>query len=311
MTEVATPEVNFRNIVAQVIASTPAGRILDISFPHPIIIGGCGSSGTTLLKTMFDSHQHVACGQEVSFFDHPRLFQTSLADLHRLFLEQDFTPLEDGLVIPIKTSFGDTFGLFAPNSGRLYHDFAAINQIFEIARDLRHFINLFFSNFAHKEGKNRWAEKTPNNIFCIKEILDFYPDAKFVHVIRDGRDVALSLHKSRKYDIYSSVIRWILSVEAGIRFRGHPRYYEVKYEDLITDTETTLRKLMDFLEEDFDPGMLNFEEAGKKNPMNYGATPIFTHSIGKLKKSTVDDTKKRIIDLALHDLLVKLGYPVE
>jgi hypothetical protein len=308
MIETTTQTSNFREIVAQSISSTPVGRIKDIAYERPIIIGGCGSSGTTLLKTMLDSHKNIACGHEISFFDHPRLFSTGKEDLHRMFLEQDFSDLTDGLIVPIKTQYGDTFGLFVPNSGRLYHDFAKTNQMFEMAKDIKHFINLFLSNFADISGKKRWAEKTPNNIFCIKEIMDFFPDAKFVHVIRDGRDTALSLHMSRGYDLISAVIRWILSIEAGIRHRGNPRYYEIRYEDLVLDTKNTLRELMDFLEDDYDPSMLNFEEAGKDNPMNYGSTPIFTKSIGKWKRNDMDPTKARILDLALKDLLKKLDY---
>ena len=134
------------------------------------------------------------------------------------------------------------------------------------------------------------------------------PDAKFVHVIRDGRDVALSLHKSRNYDIRPAVLRWLLSVNAGIEHRGHPRYYEIRYEDLILDTVNSLQKLTDFLDEEYDPNMLNFQESGSKNPMNYGSTPIFTKSIGKWKKDDVNPTHLRIMDLTFSNLLEKLGY---
>jgi hypothetical protein len=306
--EAKVEQADFKEIVRRAISTSPVGRIRDIAQENPIIIGGCGSSGTTLLKTILDSHENIACGQEISFFDHPRFFMTSLEDLHRMYLNQDFTPLTADQVIPLNTQYGDTFGLFAPNNGRHYHDFARTNQIFEMANDLRHFIDIYFSNFAYDNGKNRWAEKSPNNIFCIKEILDFFPDARFVHVIRDGRDVALSLHNSRQYDIYSSVLRWVLSIEAGFTFRDNPRYMEIRYEDIVLDTENSLRKLMDFLEEDFDPGMLDFEKAGRNNPMNYGATPIFTKSIGKWKQNEINPVKMRIINLGTKTHLEKLGY---
>ncbi|MFH2035118.1 MAG: sulfotransferase [Candidatus Zixiibacteriota bacterium] len=308
MPEIMENETDFKSLVNQSIATTVAGRIKNLSFKNPILIGGCGSSGTTLLKTILDSHKNIACGPEIWFFDHPRLYQIKLEDLYRMFIEQDFSEMNEGLTTPLKTQYKDTFGLFAPNYARLFHNFAEINQMFELAENTRHFLDIFFSTYADRSGKTRWAEKTPNNVFCIEEILSFWDTAKFVHVIRDGRDVALSLKNSREYDIYTAAIRWKLATEAGIRMRGNWRYYEIRYEDLILNTEDCLHKLCGFLEEDFDPRMLNFEKAGKDNPMNYGSTPIHAKSIGKWKRPKTNPIDLKILDLALRDQLEKLDY---
>jgi hypothetical protein len=310
MIPTTSEKYNFKQVVAAEIASTPVADIDDIAYSRPIFIGGCGSSGTTLLKTMLDSHKNIACGQEISFFDHPLLYWTELGQLHEMFLEQNFTALTEELVFPMVTNCGDTFGLFLPNFGREYHGPAATNHMFETARDTKHFLDIYFSNFAARQGKNRWAEKTPNNVFCVDEMLDFYPDGKFVHVIRDGRDVVLSLARSRKFDLNIAAMRWLLAVEAGIRHRGNPRYYELKYEDLVQDTEICLRNLMEFLDEEWDENMLNFTEAGKDNPLNYGTTPVFTRSVGKWQRSDVTMREKKIFDLGLAGLLKKVGYEV-
>ncbi len=291
-------------------STNPAKEIEDIIFPNPILIGGCGSSGTTLLKTMLDSHRNIACGQEIAIFDRPRLYQMELDQFYQMFTTQKFDEINKEQIFPLFTKFGSNFGLFIPNTGKQYHNLSTIKTIFEKSENLKHFIDLFFSNWAKTQGKNRWAEKTPNNVYCINEILDFFPDSKFVHVIRDGRDVALSLHQGREFPIPNAIFRWLSAVEAGIRFRGNPRYYELKYEDLILDTENSLKKLMEFLDEEYDPEMLNYMDKGKNNPLNYGTTPIFSNKIGKWKKDGIDPAILRIFDLTLTDMLKKVGYEV-
>jgi len=308
MTQTTDARIDFRLLVQNEITNSPTGRIEDIAFKKPIILGGCGSSGTTLLKTILDSHKNIACGREISFFDRPRLFKTTKTDLHRMFLEQNFQELDSDQLFPLMTQFGTYFGLFLPNSGKHYHSFAATNRIFDKASDLKHFFDLYFSNFAAGRGKKRWAEKTPNNVFCIEQILEFFPDGKFVHVIRDGRDVVLSLTGSRSFNLHAAIIRWLLAVGAGIRHRGHPRYYEIKYEDIVLNTEPTLRGLMEFLDEEYDPAMLDFQRAGQDNPLGYGSTPIFTDSIGKWKKADLDPGVKETMHLTLTPLLEKCRY---
>ncbi|MCD6162423.1 MAG: sulfotransferase [candidate division Zixibacteria bacterium] len=310
MIDTAAPQISFKDLLGQELANKQPAKIKDIAFKSPIIIGGCGSSGTTLLKTMLDSHKNIACGQEISFFDRPAFFKSNLDKLYNMFLNQDFDELDKGQIFPLKTKFGDNFGLFIPNTGKLYHDFPTTNSMFKLARNLRHFVDLYFSNFADINGKTRWAEKTPNNIFCINETLDFFPDAKFIHVIRDGRDVVLSLCQGRNFNPVTAIFRWLVSAEAGIRFRGNPRYYEVRYEDLILDTENTLKKLMAFLDEDFDPNMLNYTESGKDNILGYGSSPIYSNKIGKWKTQELNPVILKSFDLALSDLLEKVGYEV-
>ncbi len=311
MTTVAKKKtITMQEFLTYEMATRPAINIKDISLAGPILMGGCGSSGTTLLKTMLDAHKNIACGQEIALFDRPAFFKTDLKCLHEMFISQKFEEINRGQIFPLFTKFGSNFGLFIPNAAKHYHNFATIESIFNKARDLRHFINLFFSNWAAAQGKNRWAEKTPNNIYCIGEILELLPDAKFIHVIRDGRDVVLSLHEGRDFAIPPAVFRWLSAVEAGIRFRGNPRYYEVRYEDLILNTEETLKKLMIFLEEDFDPEMLNYTDKGKNNPLQYGTTPIYSSKIGKWKKEDIDPAILKTFDLTMSEMLKKIGYEI-
>ncbi|MCP4703484.1 MAG: sulfotransferase [candidate division Zixibacteria bacterium] len=309
-TAIKQKTITMQEYLKYEMSTNPAVEIKDISFPNPIILGGCGSSGTTLLKTMLDSHKNIACGQEIALFDRPKLYHTELNELFQMFTTQKFDEINKEQIFPLFTKFGSNFGLFIPNTGKEYHNFSTMTAIFEKSKNLKHFIDLFFSNWAFTQGKKRWAEKTPNNIYCIEEILNLIPDSKFVHVIRDGRDVALSLTQGRDFVLPSAIFRWLSAVEAGIRFRGDPRYYELKYEDLILDTENCLKNLMEFLDEEYDPEMLNYMDKGKNNPLNYGTTPIFTNKIGKWKKEGIDPAILRTFDLTLTNTLNKLNYEV-
>ncbi|MBD3333309.1 hypothetical protein GF356_10705 [candidate division GN15 bacterium] len=305
----------FRNIIQQSIATSAPKPVKDEVLQKPIIIGGCGSSGTTLLKTILDSHRNIACGQEVSFFDRPVLYRTKLKDLHRMYLQQDFRALDSEQIFPIQLQYNNVnisyMGLCAPCMGRTYHDFATTNKLFEMARDTRHFVHLYFSNYAIGQGKRRWAEKTPNNCFCVGEVLDFLDDAKFVHVVRDGRDVVLSLVERRDSGLPAAVFRWVTAVEAARRHEGNPRYYQLKYEDLVTEPERTLRDLMEFVEEEFDPGMLDFTRSGQNNPLGYGQKPISAKNVGRWRSANLDYTAVRTMDLCMRHLLEKLGYEVD
>jgi len=300
----------YKKYVEHEIKNTKPTKVENISFPSPIFMGGCGSSGTTLLRSMLGVHKNIACGEEAVLFDWPKIYKTPVSKLHQMFLEQDFSELDGDRMYPIQLGKGEPyFGLNLSIIKRNnYHDVATINDLLKNSNDVKQFFDLFFSNYAKNHDKKRWAEKSPNNVFCIEEIFSLYPDAKFIHVIRDGRDVVLSLIQKRHYSLVGAIYRWLISVEAGLRFRGNPRYYEVKYEDLVLDTEKTLHGLTDFIDEEFDPKMLEYWGESENNFLGYGSQPVFSSSIGKWRDNKLDSSLLRTLDLMLRDKLTKIGY---
>ncbi|MFM7188157.1 MAG: sulfotransferase family protein [Armatimonadota bacterium] len=108
-------------------------------------------------------------------------------------------------------------------------------------------------------GKKRWAEKTPKHIMVIREILDWIPGSKIVLVIRDGRDVALSISR-RTGSLRKGIERWVNDNAAAEPYWNHPRVYKIKYEDIVGDFNHSIRGLTLFLEETFCPEMANFHE---------------------------------------------------
>jgi tetratricopeptide (TPR) repeat protein len=111
------------------------------------------------------------------------------------------------------------------------------------------------------QGKARWAEKTPPHIFQIHRFLAFRPKAQFIIVLRDGRDVVCSLKPRIGYAAFEDRLdRWIYDNMAGLPYWQHPQVKVVKYEDLVANTEATLRELCQFLGEEYSSQLLDYHK---------------------------------------------------
>lgn len=100
--------------------------------------------------------------------------------------------------------------------------------------------------------QRRWVEKTPLNVRYIGAILDEFPDATFIHLIRDGRDVTTSCFPGHRHYMMPPE-GWAQDVAAGLEYRDHPRVYTLRYEQLVGDFPEVLRPLCEFLRlESFD-----------------------------------------------------------
>lgn len=103
---------------------------------------------------------------------------------------------------------------------------------------------------AFRAGKKRWVEKTPVQIYHIDDILRIRPKAKILLIIRDGRDIAISI-KSRTGDFESGVRRWINDNKAAEKWWNHKQVLVARYESLVEEFEDTVTGVMDFLGEEF------------------------------------------------------------
>lgn len=115
--------------------------------------------------------------------------------------------------------------------------------------------------YARRRNKPRWGDKTPRYIEHIPLLSRLYPDARFVHLVRDGRDVALSYADVPfgPKSVTKAAQLWASRVSAGVSAgRSLPpgRYMELHYEALVDDSERHTRALCDFLGLEFAPEML-------------------------------------------------------
>lgn len=214
------------------------------------------------------------------------------------------------------------------------HFWTALTKItpFSISEGYRTFYRLY----AAGKGKSRWGDKTP--IYCryLDSIRQVLPEARFIHIIRDGRDAALSLRRmwfSPGWEIETQASFWrdcvLAARRAGV---GHDDYMEVRYEELILNTRETLEQVCAHIALSYEEEMLNYykqtaerlkEHKGRLLPD--GSTLLtqeqrFQQQQRTTKppdpncvfawKRTMDADEKRRFQLVAGDLLKELGYEV-
>src|ERR1700726_2159994 len=121
-------------------------------------------------------------------------------------------------------------------------------------------LGTIFRAYARRFGKPRWGDKRPGYYQYIPELRRLFPDAQFVHLIRDGRDCVASLKSMPWFtqDSYGAVCTWIEAIDYA---RGAGRrlppgaYFELRYERLIADPAEQLTALCAFLGEQYAPAM--------------------------------------------------------
>ena len=213
--------------------------------PVPFIVG-VGRSGTTMLRLMLDAHPDLAIPPETHFV--PDLIDAIAAGA---------TPEQAAATMTAVRQWGDLHTDPADVVAR----WERLDR-FEPGPALR----AFYAIYAERRGKPRYGEKTPAYVRNMIKIEGAMPEARFIHVIRDGRDVALSRWKRTLGDkdpAPASLVAetWARRVR---RARRHGRkvshYLELRYEDLVTDTEPNLRQIAEFLELPWNPGMLTYYE---------------------------------------------------
>jgi len=127
-------------------------------------------------------------------------------------------------------------------------------------------LRAFYALYAEGQGKPRYGEKTPGYVFLLPQIAALLPEAHFIHVIRDPGDTALSWRKTwfaPSKDLRVLGDAWRKHVEAGRRARPLvPRYVEVRFEELVRDSEGQLKRLCAYLALPWDPRMLDYRAQG-------------------------------------------------
>lgn len=169
-------------------------------------------------------------------------------------------------------------------------------------------------------GKRHWAEKTPKHVHHIADMLAFAPSTKFVCMVRDGRDVALSI-KRRTGSFEEGCRRWVSDNDAWAPYARHPNFRVVQYERLVTDPRREMEGLCAFLDLPFETGVLHPENT-KKNWYTRTAAaqsrehelrrnqqinkPLFDDS-GRWRKEISDDELNQFDTLA-SQTMERLGY---
>jgi hypothetical protein len=200
----------------------------------PIFVIGSPRSGTTLLRLLLDSHPRISCGEETH----------CLRDLEAV----------GGRHWDLVASYGLERGWWLERLRRFYTDFQG--------------------EVLARNGKARWAEKDPTYTLHLGFLEELFPDALFVHLLRDGHDVVASFRDRWGYRSAARAARneWARHVEAARalgRRLDSSRYLEIRYERLVTEPESEGRRLFDFLGEAWLPEVLDFDPADHSATSRY------------------------------------------
>lgn len=216
----------------------------------PFFIVGSGRSGTTLLRMILSSHSRLSIPPETYY----------LAPLLAQFpVDRALSTAEVEGVIRVMTShyrwpdMGIDAGEFAREAG------ARANP------RLREITEIVYNKHLEREGKVRWGDKTPPYIRIVPRLAELFPGARFIHLLRDGRDVAKSFQSVGWYGplLHNNMSEWKEAADLDRRWRKSPladRFLVVRYEDLVRQTQTTTKEICSFLGEQFEPQMLGWEE---------------------------------------------------
>lgn len=268
-------------VVGNKIRARLYGKIKGKSKLPLIIIGGYPRSGTTLLEVLMEQHPKIANPKrEVNIFEDIKTKEI----------------LKEGFEFEVHEISG--FKKFKKNTVE-YSD-----------KILRYYLK--------KKKAKKILLKQPKHIFLIEEIFKHFPDSKFIHIVRDGRDATMSqryylLPKGKKEWPYDWCCRqWVVCINKGEKFRKNEGYIEIKYENLLKEPYKVMKKIFEFL--DLNPvpkkRLLNFYKNIKNE--RYPTHPNLRSPINKnikgkgLKKMSSED--KKIFKKIAGRTLIELGY---
>jgi hypothetical protein len=224
----------------------------DARGPMPVVVG-CPRSGTTLLAVMLDSHPQIAMPPETAF----------LPNLHVLAGEEGAALRRAFFALLTTDRWGvSNWNDIGIDKDAYWRKLCAL-QTFSVTGGLR----LLYGMYADRLSKRLFGEKTPADSHCMPQIEAYLPEVRFVHIIRDPRDVVLSLRRTsvgRSAEETSRIWVGMVSIARACATRVR-HYHEVRYEDLVLNAEAELRKICNFLELDYSSDMLEYRGSGARH----------------------------------------------
>lgn len=267
---------------------------------------GVGRSGTTLIRLMLNSHPNLAIPYETHFLTNyinqmdqyePLNISDNIENLIKDMLNEELLRQWD--VVP---SFSDV-----------------ISRLPETVT-LADVIDAIYSLYAETHNKIRWGDKS-DYLDKMHEINQIFPDTQFIHIVRDGRDVANSVMKMSwgPNDIYEAAEWWSEYVRLG-QYMGlmlpKDRYMEIRFEDLVLQPKETLSKVCDFLGEPYAVEMLDYyknstsliPDSRKSQHQNADASPKSSRTYAW--KNSMSKSDVALFESYARDQLSAFGYEV-
>jgi hypothetical protein len=265
--------------------------------PTPVFVVGMNGSGTSMLADCLGQHPDLfAAYMETKILPYLLLNAHRYGDLNE---NENFLKLWLAVLdIPVMTQINGWVPLRLPKNWK------------EFPRNPPSVIDAVFRSIALNNNKHRWAEKTPHYVQHLELLGSSFPRAKFVHIVRDGRDCAASFHRRWRRTPEYSIYRWKRVLAEG-RLQSKnlgDRYFELSYEDLTTCPEKWLRQVCNFLDLPFDKSVLRSSQPHKETAQSGNRNSIQPNS--KKWKTYFDERQMAALEKIAGATLSNYGYEV-
>lgn len=283
----------------------------------PIFIVGTPRSGTTLTARILGRHSRLFMPGEVHFFEDVYSRRKELG-----------SPENADCRTKIVQRLSTLYGRFnEPEDQRkiekLFNDPTIRREMESPCNSYGEILSTFMEIQARSEGKSRWGNNAPRDLFSVEDIVSFYPDAKIILCIRDVRDFLVSYRDKWKatsvenslrlralYHPVVTALLWKSSARkiAALEENDSGSQLLLRYEELVGRPEQTVRKICEFIGEDFEPDMLDIQSSNSSADSR--GKGIFASSVGRWRGS-LDEVDVQAAQLLTRKELVRLGYPLE
>ena len=284
-----------------------------------LFVVGCPRSGTTLLQRMLDAHPRLAVANDTHFI--PRALEAV-----RPAALDDERALADASALPALVSWVRDYY----RTARLGLDGASFERAAASAHSYPEFVSRLYGELAQAHGKELGGEKTPDYVRHLPLLHRLFPWAKSVHIVRDGRDVALSIVEWacrngrqkgpaklalwREEPIATCALWWRWQVRRGRGSRSvlpPGAYHEVRYERLVDDPAAVLRSVVGFLGLPFSDRMLSFNEGKVRHEDGLSAKKAWLPPTPGLRDwpTQMKPRDVELFEALAGDLLSEFGYP--
>jgi len=262
---------------------------MDTQFP--LFIVGSGRCGTSMLLKIINDFSSIAIPAESHFIP---IFLKKINQYEPLTEDKNLLRLLNDIKdFPYVRDWDMDFDIHKINDQVVERTYAGV-------------VRAIYTEFARQKGKNRWGDKTPPYLGYISDICKLFPDARFLHIVRDGRDCALSVIKCNwgPNNIYKAAVWWRDSLLKGeVELEKcktmvddiNSIYLEVRYEDILTNPEKLLKEVFDFIHEPFDKELLSKLKIKTNNKFKW--------------KSKMCIKCQKVFEQVAGDMLDKFNYP--
>lgn len=285
----------------------------------PIFVVGTPRSGTTLVAKILGGHSHIFMPGETHFFADIYSRRKALGD-----------PKDPSCMSKIIERLSSLYGRYNEPLDQeridriLFADPDMLDRFKQCCKHYKDIFSFFMEIQMEHEGKFRWGNNVPRDIFDIDEILSFYPDAKILICVRDVRDFLISYrdrwkvvpskHARRLKQIYHPVVvsmLWKSTVKLIPLIEGKVpecNLLVVKYEYLVQKTDEVVREICKIVDEEFEPQMLEVNFSNSSATVQQKG--IFSTSVGRWRES-LGNEDAYVSQFLTYKEMKKLGYRIE